>query len=372
MNIAFLIYRYFPYGGQQRNMLAMALAARDRGHRLRIYCHQWQGERPEGLEVVHVPVRGWANHTRMRRFGAEAHRLADRDSAGLRVGFIKLPRLDLYYAADPCFAEKARNQRGWLYRLAPRTRAYLAMEEAVFGPRSGAHILEVSRRQRESYVAHYGTDEARFHTLIPGISRDRVAPADYLAVRGDKRRELGLSEDDKVMLALGSGFRTKGLDRSIATLAQLRGRGLSAQLLVVGQDNAERFRAQARQLGVAEQVRFLGGRDDVPQLLQAADAMIHPAYRENTGNGLLEAMIGGLPVVVTATCGYSHFVSEGQMGTVVADDASPVTIADAVAALWQVDVAEWHRRGTAFAETADIYDRPLQCVDIMEQRGAVL
>ena len=65
MKLAFLIYRYFPYGGQQRNMLAMAQEAVRRGHQVSIFCHLWQGEQPEGLDIRQVTVTGFANHTRM-------------------------------------------------------------------------------------------------------------------------------------------------------------------------------------------------------------------------------------------------------------------------------------------------------------------
>lgn len=370
MKLAFLIYRYFPYGGQQRNMLAMALEAARRGHQVKILCHLWQGDKPEGLEIVQLPVSGFANHTRMARFGAEALKLLAGQPVDLVVGFIKLPGLDAYYAADPCFAEKALNKRGFFYRLAPRTRAYLRLEQAVFDAAAKTHILEVARTERESYVRHYGTAEARFHTLIPGISKTRLAPDNYPEVRARKRAELGFATDDKVLLALGSGFKTKGLDRSINALAELRRRAIPAQLVVVGQDNAERFLAQAKDVGVAAQVHFLGGRDDIPELLQAADLLIHPAYRENTGNGLLEAMIAGLSVIASATCGYSHYVEDADMGRVIPDNADTTQIADAAAALLTVDNDEWHRRGKLFAESADIYDRPRQTVDILEQLAA--
>src|SRR5690606_31016817 len=161
MEFAFLIYRFFPYGGQQRNMLTMAREALARGHRATVLCHDWRGEVPEGLDVVRLPARGPGNHSRRAAFSAAARgRLRGR-------------------AADPCFAEKARNQRGWLYRLSPRTRAYLAFERAVFGADSRTHILEVSPRERPSFIAHYGTPEGRFHTLVPGIAESRRAPDNH-------------------------------------------------------------------------------------------------------------------------------------------------------------------------------------------------
>src|SRR5690606_31555891 len=289
MEFAFLIYRFFPYGGQQRNMLTMAREALARGHRVTVLCHDWRGEVPEGLDVVRLPARGLGNHSRLAAFSAAAQGWLRGRAVDLVVGFIKLPGLDAYYAADPCFAEKARNQRGWLYRLSPRTRAYLAFEKAVFGADSRTHILEVSPRERPSFIAHYGTPEARFHTLVPGIAANRRAPDNHREIAAATRAALGFGADDRLLLALGSGFRTKGLDRAIRALGELRRRGRPCQLLVVGEDRAGPFRKIAEGEGVADQVHFLGGRDDVPAILQAVDLLLHPAYRENTGNALLEA-----------------------------------------------------------------------------------
>jgi len=177
VKLAFLIYRYFPYGGQQRNMLAIANEALLRGHQVCIACHRWQGDMAEGLNVIQVPAKGFANYTRVRNFADNAHRQVEGLGADLVVGFIKLPGLDVYYAADPCFAEKAFHQRGALYRLLPRTRHYLRLEKDVFSATSKTHILEVSARERESYIRHYQTPEWRFHRLIPGISTTRRGAA---------------------------------------------------------------------------------------------------------------------------------------------------------------------------------------------------
>ena len=66
-------------------------------------------------------------------------------------------------------------------------------------------------------------------------------------------------------------------------LASLRRQGLPAQLYIVGQDKEAGFRRQAASLGMTGQVHFLVGRDDVPDLLLAADALVHPALDEAAG-----------------------------------------------------------------------------------------
>ncbi len=365
LQLAFALYKYFPFGGLQRNMLAMALEAITRGHRVTIYCSDWQGDCPAEIDLQIIPARGWGNAARMQNFADDLRsRLTAHD---LLVGFNKWPGLDLYYAADSCFAYKAHYERGFFYRLAPRTKVYLKLEKAVFGAASKTRILEVSRPERERFVQCYGTPETRFNTLPPGIATNRVAPSNWREIRSENRKQLGLEAEQKCFLALGSGYKTKGLDRSISALHTLCEQGVDGILLVVGEDKREQFVRQAQKLDLQERVRFLGGRDDVPNLLQAADVLLHPAYKENTGNALLEAMIAGLPVVTSDVCGYAHYVRDAQMGSVIASPFDSETYVVAIKEALAISGEQWHSKGERFAATSDVYSRPQVAVDIMEK-----
>jgi hypothetical protein len=55
--------------------------------------------------------------------------------------------------------------------------------------------------------------------------------------------------------------------------------------------------------------RILRGTQRHPRFLLGADLLIHPAYNENTGTVLLEALVAGLPVLTTAVCGYAHYIA---------------------------------------------------------------
>ena len=82
--------------------------------------------------------------------------------------------------------------------------------------------------------------------------------------------------------------------------------------------------AQTQALGLAGRVRFLGVRDDVPDLLQAADVFALTSVSEAASLTLLEAMASGLPVVVTAVGGNPEIVEHGTHGYLVSrgDDAA--------------------------------------------------
>jgi UDP-glucose:(heptosyl)LPS alpha-1,3-glucosyltransferase len=68
MLLAFAIYKYFPFGGIQRDLLKIARACVARGHRVRIYVIRWEAEPvEEALDVHIVPVEALSNHTLYER-----------------------------------------------------------------------------------------------------------------------------------------------------------------------------------------------------------------------------------------------------------------------------------------------------------------
>jgi glycosyltransferase involved in cell wall biosynthesis len=79
-----------------------------------------------------------------------------------------------------------------------------------------------------------------------------------------------------------------------------------------------------RDLGIAQNVAFLGTRNDVPALLAASDVYVHPSLQEGYSNALLEAMAVGLPVIATAVGGNVEAVDDGLTGCLVpaADSAA--------------------------------------------------
>ena len=141
----------------------------------------------------------------------------------------------------------------------------------------------------------------------------------------------------------------------------------NTQLIVRGQDDAAPFVRQAAVLGLRERVRILAGRSDVPRFLLGADLLMHPAYNENTGTVLLEAMVAGLPVLTTAACGYAHYVTDAGAGTVIADPFAQERLNAALVELLEAPEhrARCKQAGLAFADSADIYSMPERAADVI-------
>ncbi|MEE4144022.1 MAG: glycosyltransferase family 4 protein [Halieaceae bacterium] len=369
MRLALLIYKYFPYGGLQRDFARFVLELQHRGHACRVYCTAWQGDALPGLELRIAPAAAGSNVRRNERFlhWVQAD-LAARPVDGV-IGFNKMPGLDVYYAGDPCFIDTALRSRGPLYRLGWRFRHFAAWERAVFDPAGSAQILLLSPGEQRKFVRHYHTQPERLHLLPPGVAPDRRRPPDAVARRAAARHGLGLAHDVHTLLFVGSGFVTKGLDRAIRALATLRaaGPGRKLRLLVAGQDRAGRFALQARRDQVFEQVVFLGGRDDIPDLMLAADVLVHPARSEAAGIVLLEALVAGLPVVATAACGYAHHIEAAQGGLVLPEPFNQSALDSALRRTTDTAFLQRCREnGLAYAASEDLYSLHSAGADLIE------
>jgi len=347
----------------------MARECIHRGHTVRIFVLKWSGPIPTDLDVTVLPVTALFNHTKYRKFSEQIAIELKNNPVDCVVGFNKMPGLDVYYAADSCYEEKARSQRGWLYRHMNRYKHFAAYESAVFSETSSTEILSISDVQKPFFIQHYRTQESRFHTLPPGISRDRIAPTNAEAIRREKRKDLNLQKTDKLILLVGSGFVKKGLKRAILAVRSLPTEWRKrVKFIAIGEDNATRFNRLIKRLGLEDNIKILGGSGDIPAFLLAGDFLLHPALDENAGMVLLEAMVAGLPVLATEVCGYGHYVESAGMGRLIPEPFSQACLNQTLLAMLVRNNREhWIENGIRFAETADIYSLPQRAVSVIEQ-----
>jgi UDP-glucose:(heptosyl)LPS alpha-1,3-glucosyltransferase len=370
LRLAFCVLKYFPYGGMQRNLLRIAQACRARGHAVDIFAMDWQGSRPDDIQVTLLPVRTLLSHRRAPAFAARLAPILATGGYDVVIGFNKMPGLDVYYAADPCFMARAA-QRSRAYRLTARCRQSVASERAVFAPEANTEILLVSPAGEAPFTRCYGTPPERFHLLPPEIAADRMPPRDDGAIRKAVRAEFGIGDDEKLVLLIGSGFKTKGLDRALRALAALpeplRGK---THLVAIGQDNPRPFPLLAKRLGVGDRFRIFAGREDVPRLLLGGDLLIHPAYMENTGTILLEAMAAGLPVLATAVCGYASHVADARAGELVHEPFHQEALDRLLETMLTArERASWRANGIAYAKTLAGLSRARVAVEVIEAKA---
>lgn len=368
MKLAFFIFKYTEFGGLQKNFANICKAVIAQGHELHIYTMLASGEQLSGAHLHVFPPTKKGNHNAAVEFSERCFTEIQRHDYDVHVGFNKMPHLDLYYAADVCFGAEIQEKKSRLTRMLPRYTTFKKLEETVFDTSSKTHIWYLGERTRDQYIDFYATPKARFHYLPPGINRQAiqtVSKQEGLAFR----QELGVAQDHKVLVMVGSDFKRKGVDRSIQALAALPDSLKNkTTLLIVGEGKSKPLIRLAQSLSIEKHVIFHGPSKQVPKILAASDYLLHPARVENTGNAILEGIVAGLGVLTTNNCGFAPHVDQAGCGLVCDGESfSQAALNNALTKLIQMDLDSLRAAGLEYADKADLYSRPQKAVAMIEE-----
>lgn len=371
--LAFVIERYFEFGGLQRDMRRFALVCAQAGHAVTVFTGRWDGPDEPTLKVQIIDFRTSSNHGTMQKLDCFVRNLRKQRDFDCIVGFNRVGGLDVYFGGDLCLKGKLQHQHRMWLRFLPRYRAYLQLEASAFGPTSNTELMLICPSEAESIRRIYSIATNRIHLLPPGIDRNRLIANPLTAEeRNEFRKTFGVSEDELMILTVGSSFHTKGIDRGIYAIAALSDNlKKCCRYVVVGQGNNKKFHAIARKAGIGNRVQFTGGRKDVPNFYYAADLLIHPARTETTGSVLLEALVAGLPVIATGNCGYAHYIQKAGGGIVCTEPFDHTRFNYLLGDILTNDKrrAEYGKNGSEYCQNADIYSMVEKGVEIIVNRA---
>ncbi|HSL22914.1 MAG TPA: glycosyltransferase family 4 protein [Vicinamibacterales bacterium] len=302
------------YGGIERVLVTLARAGRDAGGRLdQRFALFFEGRLAQELRAAGAPpsMLGPAPLRRPWRV-LHARRALARVLAGVRpdVVLVHSP-WSAAVAGRTISASGARcalwlhnppNHRVWPDRWALRRRFDLVIANSPYTARAAAGRLRVSG------------------WLYPPVA---APPADAPTARAETRSRLGAAERDVVILQASRIERWKGLRDHLEALANLRDvPRWMAWIAGAPQRRSERalfdeLRGVAVHEGIADRVRFLGHRTDVPELMAASDIYCQPnSEPEPFGVAFVEAMWAARPIVTTTAGGLSDEIA-GACGIVV-------------------------------------------------------
>lgn len=197
--------------------------------------------------------------------------------------------------------------------------------------RLGDHFHALTEAVKLAATRDLGIPEDRITVIPRGRDPKRLGTASG-SRRARTRAELGIPDDAEVIINVGRLEYQKGQRFLIEAMDQLRRRGhAGALLLLVGREGAEsaELGRLVGQLGLQSSVRFLGHRDDVPDLLASADVFAFPSLYEGFGGALIEAMALEVPIVASDLPPLREVVVSGAGRLVPAGSSD--ALADAIA-----------------------------------------
>jgi glycosyltransferase involved in cell wall biosynthesis len=188
--------------------------------------------------------------------------------------------------------------------------------------------IAVSHAAARHLIATKGVPKSKVRVIHNGRDLPRFAPTDSRR-RAATRAALGLG-DQPACLTLARLDDQKGHRHLIDALAILAPRRPNLVTLLAGEGPLEQaLRAQCAALGLADRVRFLGHRRDVPELLEAADLVVLPSLYEGLPLVAIEALAARRPMVATEVDGTPEVVIHERTG-LLAPPANPPALAAAI------------------------------------------
>jgi glycosyltransferase involved in cell wall biosynthesis len=325
-------------GGTERHLAEIMPRLKSRGWPVALYCLATRGAMAEevaaaGVEVIAPPIdgsawfRGILAPLRLATTAAALGWLMVARRPRIVHAFLPLP----YLVAGPLAVLTARpirimsrrnladyqSKRPLLRRLEIALHGWMT---AVLGNshRIGDELLAEGIARERLGVIHNGVDTARF-----GATADKA----------HLRARLGVAADALVGVIVANLNPYKGHADLIRALAGVRGRlGERWVILAAGRDDGHgrALSALAEELGIAGNIRFLGSRTDVPDLVRAADFALNVSHEEGFSNAVIEGMAAALPMIVTDVGGNPEAVVDGETGLVV-PPRDPVALGEAIA-----------------------------------------
>ena len=183
------------------------------------------------------------------------------------------------------------------------------------------------------------SDDVRGRLLAAHVRGDRIqliqngVAVEPFVTAGEKRtRKPGLNGSVRLGL-VGRLAPEKGIDLFLTAAHQLIQRYPEARFSIAGDGpDGEALKQQAKQLGITENVSFLGRQEDMPDFYAGIDILVSSSRQEGLPVALLEGMASALPVVATRVGAVPEAVADGWTGVLVAPD-DPTALADGIAPL---------------------------------------
>lgn len=142
---------------------------------------------------------------------------------------------------------------------------------------------------------------------------------------GGVRRELGLADDVRLFATIGAVEPGKGHDNLLKAVTLIREQSMASNLrfVIIGGGNPETIARLRHELTFCgDLVRYLGERQDIPDILAACDGLIMPSQAEAFSLVVVEAMAAGKPVIATRCGGPDEIIADGITGILVPVDDS--------------------------------------------------
>lgn len=371
--IAVVVPRYGLVGGGEKLVYELTeRIAADHRWRVHVFANRWRSG-SDSIHFHHVPILPFPRFMTPLSFALFARKKMNRVGVDLIHTHERILDAHIYSVHGiPHTIWVKQIRRKPVMSLFDYTLANI--ERRLINSPNCKHLLAVSSITAEKLNQAFNGISDRIKIVSPGVDAQPFTRWVRQDCRKTLRDQYGWHADELVLLFVGMNFEIKGLDVILESLglATRASPDVTIRLLVVGKGNIRKYRQLAKSLGLLDHVAFAGPIDsDIERIYLGSDLFILMSQFDTFGLVVLEAMAGGLPVIISRNVGARDVVKENTNGFVV-DGKDCASIADKIQTLSRQDNRD--RMGLAATHTArkhswqsmadtisELYAKKLQC-----------
>ena len=233
--------------------------------------------------------------------------------------------------------------------------------QAIEDVNANCRLVAVSDATREFHIGQ-GIAGEKCVVLHNGVNLDEFRPR---RPTGYLHRELQLNDRMQLVATIGQLGPRKGVDVVLRAAAQVAETLPDIHWLLLGERTSNKaeshhfvleLQAAAQMRPLSGRVHFLGGRNDVPQLLNECALLVHGARQEPLGRVLLEAAASGVAVVATDVGGTREIFPMESDGAILVPTDDELAMANAMLALLQNEARRQSLAGAARRRAQEAFD----------------
>lgn len=321
LKIAVLIRDFVSTGGAEKYALEVTRRlALD--HDLHVFAQHWSFDGKEKITFHRIP-RFFIKPSFLNQllFSYFTHRSVDR-SFDIIHTYERVSHFDVFTVQSSCFRSLITRQRSlwrrvlaWIsVSISPRKMAYLWLEKKQFTYDKGRLLIAVSENIKKNVQDNYSLPDDSFRLAYTAVDID-------IAIKGrdnnrhkELRSRFGIAEDDLVILFVGTEFKRKGLDALLKAAASIPRSNIKLVVAGGGGGKLKKYTKLAEELGLGDNIIFLGLVPDVEKLYAISDIYILPTLSDPCPLSPLEAMASGLATIMSCSryAGTAELIANGE------------------------------------------------------------
>jgi D-inositol-3-phosphate glycosyltransferase len=336
LNIAVVLRLFSPSGGLELYALKLIEGLLENGHKITVICEKDDSGLTDPNLTVHKFSAAPEKFSKSQRLD---YYLAATSKAVKDLGPFDMIHSH-HFPVDPVDVVTFHNHTarrlssvgyGWERTLNDLkmtfTKAYQARHEHDAKLARGAKMrIFVGAVMKDDFYQNFSLPkDAPYAVAHPGAS---LTESSNVLNADSQSGEIPKDSPSFTFLFVGKGFRKKGLDTLLSSCTILKKRGHSFALQIAGIKASAAGQLQLKVLNLADQVKYLGFRQDMPYVYAGSQAIILPSKIEPFGMAPIQGMQFGLVPIVSRVCGVAEVLTDGQDCLILNNHLDKVALAD--------------------------------------------